>query len=73
MAQDTSTPRRGSGAGAWATHHARAESNQRATSNGARSHPTLSTLLARLDGTGLHPDEPRTVDVGSYVLARASG
>ena len=54
----------------------------------AHTHPALTTvavdgarigreaarrLLARLDGTGPHPDEPRTVDVGSYVLARASG
>jgi len=54
----------------------------------AHTHPSLTTvavdgarigreaarrLVARLDGTGPRPEEPRVLDVGSYVIARASG
>jgi len=53
----------------------------------AHTHPSLTTvavdgarigretarlLLARFDGTGLSPKEPQVLDVGSYVIARAS-
>ena len=54
----------------------------------AHTHPSLTTvavdgarigretarlLLARLEGTGLPTKEPQALDVGCYVIARASG
>jgi hypothetical protein len=45
MAQDTSTPRPGSGSTACVTHHASTEGNHRAISNVARSPATLSGIV----------------------------